>query len=548
MRKKKEAEASARRWAQLTLIAPDDSEPLPPGLEHLAPGGQHLGMDPETAQMPIFASAEVPDGGKSSDESGDSDGDEVQERPTTRGDEKDEWASSSDEETVCGLCESRAAVVQCDQCENVMCAACSNLVHKTCLTKHTVYPLGKRHYLLSEEQKKRAEAAQKAKELERVRKWLAAERAKQLAQWRPLRMSKDAISAEHVSALQKQPSGIADAWAMLDLGADAADEQPVDAASATERIVLFEDIRDLLLLAREPGTKQELGMLFLTMLGVPVPRWLATNDWRWREIDAFLPWAAPPSPKRKHVDVAVRPRLLGEGSRDRVHFVRRVLRRLVDAFPASTPFRVAALFFEAEQSVLEMAQTTKPKKDTFKSFARALLKHDMENLELWHAYAEAEHMRGSVEGASKVYDGAIAMICNSGSGATQQRPNGSWAIFRSSCLTELRTKSPRLQRVLNSLVCAREEEFVSHSGADIVSPARVLRARKAYETAFAQLLANCVGRAGTNWLTDESVDEPICFAWFECLSQACRFPANAFKSTSSACLAPRYLRTPLITD
>jgi hypothetical protein len=495
-------------------------------------------MDPETAQMPlVFASAEVPDGlGQSSDESGDSDGDEAQKSSAgaTRGGEKDEWASSSDEETACGLCESRAAVVQCDQCENVMCAACSNLVHKTCLTKHTVFPLGKRHYLLSEEQKKRAEAAQKAKELERVRKWLAAERAKQLAQWRPLRLSKDTISAEYVSALQKQPSSVADAWAMLDLGADATDEQPVDAASASERIVLFEDIRDQLLLAREPGTKQELGMLFLTMLGVPVPRWLATNDWRWREIDAFLPMAAVPSPTLKRMDIVVRPRFLGEGSRDRAHFVRRVLRRLVDAFPTSTPFRAAALFFEAEQSMVEMARTTKAKKDIFKSFARELLKPNMENLELWHAYAEAELMRGSVEGASKVYDAAIAMICNSGSGAMQQRPVGSWAIFRSACLTEMRTKSPRQQRVLNSLVCAREECFVSHNAGEMVSPARVLRARKAYEAAFAQLLASCVGRTGTNWLLDETVDEPVCFAWLECLSQACRFP-NACKLNVYMC-------------
>ena len=49
------------------------------------------------------------------------------------------WESDEEGET-CGICSNIRAVVRCEQCACSMCGECSNQVHETVISKHTVKP------------------------------------------------------------------------------------------------------------------------------------------------------------------------------------------------------------------------------------------------------------------------------------------------------------------------------------------------------------------------------------------------------------------------
>lgn len=257
-----------------------------------------------------------------------------------------------------------------------------------------------------------------------------------------------------------------------------------------ERVVLFEDVQNLLFKFTCDDVRMELAFRFIEFLGHVMPHRQSTSDpyhvqklsfiEEVEDIISLITSNSLGSTWEKHKKIK---------DESVVRFIRVIFLQLSKAFPKNNDVLLAYMHFESLYSI-----------DAARRWAKTLLKENQMDLNLWNGYAQMELNNGKVEEARKVYGTALSLS----SSLPAQYQVASPVLFRYFAELELSKNSEK--SALHVLTSVAEGSY-NPKVPEKVEPTRIVKARKIYQQKFTEVKA-----------TIFSVHFIQCYALFEYLT------------------------------
>eukprot|EP01102_Stenamoeba_stenopodia_P010967 TRINITY_DN3350_c0_g1_i1.p1 TRINITY_DN3350_c0_g1~~TRINITY_DN3350_c0_g1_i1.p1 ORF type:complete len:925 (-),score=230.31 TRINITY_DN3350_c0_g1_i1:64-2571(-) len=302
---------------------------------------------------------------------------------------------------------------------------------------------------------------------------------------------------------------------------DDTDRNPDD-ESDPDRVVLYDDISDVLFEIDVPEHRLKLFLSLLEFAGLHVSNLRSTNDDhiknRAEELEDPTNFFNSANEKRQHWDGNCLTTNIYIQDPKRAKFIRNCLSLATRIFQDHLIFAKVYLEFEGRHSPVASAREV----------AKSLLKKHNSHLPLWNTYAQNEKNSKNINEARKVYDMALSMYLS----LPKNSQPDVFQLFHSYASMELENNAtPAL--VLHILASAAEgtqfsplygKNGVASNVAQLVSPTRILKARKAYEQKTSAMSKNDSSFAHLT----------ICFSLFEYLAQGFDYACKIFENATQA--------------
>eukprot|EP01125_Pyxidicula_operculata_P006298 TRINITY_DN2182_c3_g1_i5.p1 TRINITY_DN2182_c3_g1~~TRINITY_DN2182_c3_g1_i5.p1 ORF type:complete len:724 (-),score=193.33 TRINITY_DN2182_c3_g1_i5:1827-3998(-) len=310
-----------------------------------------------------------------------------------------------------------------------------------------------------------------------------------------------------------------------------------------ERVVFFQDIKDILFQATYPDLKIELVYMYLHFLGLKVPRRHSSQSEfyiefleRIQNVDNYLKIFELLSLVNKegqtkdklNIDFSKFDSLDRiEDDPTAVTMIRNTLNSVLKKLPSNLKdekikLNMLLIEFEAAQGNLE----------TSKTIAKSLLQTDSNNLQLWYTYAKTEQNAGNIKESMRVYQKAIT---HSKSLTEKAKKDIPLLIRAYAELIYLRGESNWEDEALNVLLSLIEPELVTKKkGTQKVPQTRILKGRKGYFDYFVKIREEMNDKSST---TTSTIQPSIfthfsyCYILFEYLSSGLDKAESVYKST-----------------
>eukprot|EP01103_Thecamoeba_quadrilineata_P010349 TRINITY_DN2207_c0_g1_i3.p1 TRINITY_DN2207_c0_g1~~TRINITY_DN2207_c0_g1_i3.p1 ORF type:complete len:1079 (+),score=269.96 TRINITY_DN2207_c0_g1_i3:39-3275(+) len=283
----------------------------------------------------------------------------------------------------------------------------------------------------------------------------------------------------------KQPFHLINKWVNYEIALSAHNIFPAstfdDIGSDAERVVLYDDIHEVLFDVVDESLKEELLQMFLDFLGIRFEGGHSTNEEFIKNRVCELPDFRLLTSDQYIYSDNVLP--------EHIPFVRNLLSQGLRAYPRNINLILASVHFEAKLDIEKgLAQ------------CKAFLQTDSTNMRLWLAYAEMEEKKGNLTQAKKIYDRALSFYGSLG----REQKQEAFRLFRAYVQLSLRSADPPLPLLLHILVSAAEGSFTSVQGKEVDPPSktRIVKARNFYDQKVRTGIREV---SGNGWFVDMSV-------------------------------------------